>query len=388
MNKSPVIFFFLVLVTSLCCKKPYNPQLVSSSKNYLVVEGVINSGTDSTTIKLSKTVNLDGKTTLNPVLGAVVNVESDQNASIRLIDAHNNGNYSSPALGLSNSHQYRLRIATADGNQYLSDFMTVKPTPPIDSVGFKIQNGSLVVYVNAHDAANNTHFYRWDYSETWLFHSKYGSDFQLDTHTNTIVPRTKPIFYCFGSDSSSNVVLTSTAKLSHDVVYQSPVTTIPVTSERLGVRYSILIHQYALTSEAYNFYQNIQKNTEQLGSIFDSQPTQLIGNIHSIKDPAEAVIGYLTITNVQSKRIFIGSDVLPKNTITRYPFDCEQDTALYFNKQGYNEVQNTLINPPVAYLPTEGLFTPSGTIYGYLYSSPQCVDCTIRGTIKVPPFWK
>jgi len=388
MTKFSGIFFCLLLLTSLCCKKPYNPQLVSSAKSYLVVEGIINSGSDSTIIKLSRTVNLNGKTTVNPVLGAVVNVENDQNVSNPLIDIHHDGNYSSPPLNLSNSRKYRLRIATREGNQYLSDFMAVKPTPPIDSIGFKIQNGNLVVYINAHDLSNNTRFYRWDYAETWLFHSKYGSDFQLDLNTNTIVPRSKSIFYCFGSDRSSNIVLTSTAKLSSDVVYQSPVTTIPVTSEKLGVRYSILVHQYALTNEAYNFYQNLQKNTEQLGGIFDSQPTQLNGNIHNVNNAAETVIGYLTITNVQSKRVFISYDDLPKNTITSYPFDCEQDTALYVNKQGFNEVQNTLINPPVSYLPTRGLFTPAGTIYGYLYSTRQCVDCTLRGTTTVPSFWK
>ncbi len=49
---------YLLLFALLCCKKPYDPPAIKSNGSYLVVEGVINSGADSTTIKLSRTVGL------------------------------------------------------------------------------------------------------------------------------------------------------------------------------------------------------------------------------------------------------------------------------------------------------------------------------------------
>jgi hypothetical protein len=268
--------------------------------------------------------------------------------------------------------------------------MVVKATPPIDSIGYTVQNNGIQLYVNAHDPANITHYYRWDYNETWKFHSRYESQFMLDLSTNLIVPRPsdKQVYYCYANDASSNILLNSTAKLSNDVVYQSPLTTIPFNSEKLEVTYSILVRQYALTGDAYQFYENIKKNTEQLGSIFDAQPSQLQGNIHNTADAGEPVIGYLSATNVQSKRIFLTSAIVPVNTSTVYPYDCEQDTARYLNKAGYNDVQNILINQPVTDLPTRALFTPLGVIYGFLYSSPACTDCTIRGTVQTPSFWK
>ena len=66
------------------CRKPYDPPAVASPGSYLVVEGVINAGADSTTIKLSRTVNLSSQITNNPVSGAVVAVQSDQNISYPL----------------------------------------------------------------------------------------------------------------------------------------------------------------------------------------------------------------------------------------------------------------------------------------------------------------
>src|SRR6185312_10126296 len=368
----------ILLFTLVCCRKPFNPPVISSPGSYLVVEGVINSGNDSTNIKLSKTVRLDSKSTVSPVLGATVVIESNTGNSFNLLDVNSSGTYSSGPLHLSASQTYRLKINTNDGNQYISDFIAVKPTPPIDSIGYVIQNGVMQLYINTHDPSNNTRYYRWDYDETWLFHSKYESEYFLDTTTNTIQPRTlaQNVYYCFASDASSNIILNSTAKLSQDIVYQSPLTQIPITSEKLEEKYSILVKQYALTDGAYKFYQNLKTNTEQLGSVFDAQPNQLNGNIHDVNNANKPVIGYLTVTNVQSKRIFITNAALPKFTVTIYPYDCKEDSALYVNKHGYNDVQNELINRPIVYIPTFAIFGFGGII-GYGFSTSVCVDCTL-----------
>jgi hypothetical protein len=376
---------YLLVLALLCCKKPYNPPAITSSNSYLVVEGVINSGNDSTIITISKTVNLNAVTTLNPVIGAAVIVESDQNQIYQLTDINGNGHYSAASLNLSASQKYRLSINITEGNQYLSDFVPVKSTPPIDSVGYLVQNNGVQLYVNTHDPTNNTRYYRWDYDETWMFHSKYFSDIILDKNNNILADRAdaQAVYHCFGNDASSNIVLGSTAKLTKDVVYQNPLTKIPITSEKFENKYSILVKQYALTADEYTFYQNLKKNTEQLGSIFDAQPSQLKGNIHNVTNANEVVIGYIAATNVQSKRIFISNNVIPPDTQPIYPYDCEQDTVLFSG-----DVQGILINPPYVYMPTIKKFDKRGNPIGYLYSTPICVDCTLRGTTTTPLFWK
>jgi len=385
-----ISYIFVLVAAIYGCRKPYNPVLAASPTSYLVVEGVINAGPDSTIISLSHTVSLSGKTAVNPQTKATVTVESDQNVSYPLTEI-TPGRYISPALNLDVTRQYRLHIKTPDNQQYLSDFVPVKVTPPIDSVGFNITGNNLQIYANTHDPKNNTHYYRWDYQETWTFHSKYNSGYI--TNGTAIVPRNSSqlIYYCFAGAASSTIDIGSSAALKQDVIYQAPITLIPSTSEKIETRYSILLRQYALTGDAYNFWVNIKKNTEQLGSIFDAQPSTAVGNIHNITNTAEFVVGYISASTVQTKRIFIANTQLPMSWSPIYPYNCELDSS-YFSRphSGFNDVAAVLIPLRSAEIPVSQFFLQgnmTGLPDGYLGSSSQCVDCTLRGVIKPPSFW-
>ena len=380
--------FYLLLLTLLCCKKPYNPPASSSPNSFLVVEGVINPGGLNTVVKVSHTVKLNDSVGFNPVVDATVSIEGDKGYTFFLISDASGGYNSYSGLNLSSAQKYRLRIKTSDNKEYLSDYVEVKQTPPIDSIGYKVQNGLVDVYVNTHDPANNTRFYRWEYEETWQFHAKYQSVMVLDSNVNQIVARRPDqlVYDCYGDNLSSHIVLFSTEKLAKDVVFQNPLTQIPLTSEKVERRYSILVNQYAVTQDAFNFYQNLEKNSEQLGSIFDAQPSQLSGNIHSVTNPVEPVIGYVTVSNVQTKRIYINHDDLPGDVQPIYPYDCTIDSAYYSApKTGENQVQNTLINRPIDFIPVTPIFA-GPNIVGFTYSTIPCTDCTLRGT-TFPPYW-
>jgi hypothetical protein len=369
------------------CKKPYSPNIVNSPNSYLVVEGVINNSNDSTIIKLSKTVNISGNVKSAVVGNATVSVEGE-GGGVYPLTPQGDGTYVVPALNLDASKKYRLHIATNDNKEYASDYVEVRKTQPIDSVGFYVKNNAVQVYVNTHDATNSSRYYRWSYDETWRFHSRYQSSYMVDHVLKTVVGRTasEQNYYCFAGDKSSTIVIGSSAKLTQDVIFQQPVTTMASTSEKVELRYSILLKQYALTKEAYQFWENLKKNTEQLGSIFDAQPSQLTGNIHNLKDPAEPVIGYISVTNVQSKRVFIDNLDLPRDWAPTYPYDCgPPDSALLMNpitKQ--NDVLNIIVNGIA--VPIIDI-TKERDLKGFTYSSIECTDCRIRGRVQAPSFW-
>lgn len=368
------------------CKKPYYPTLSSSSVSYLVVEGMINSGPDSTFIKLSRTIPVSARQ-IQPETGASVTVESDNGATFPLIEKKK-GLYVIGPMALANGAKYRLRIKTANGSEYASDLQASIKNPPIDSVGFIAQPNGLDIYVNTHDPANNTHYYLWNYDETWRFHALYYSGYVSDGVK--MISRADQIYDCFANDTSTSIGLGSSAKLTQDVIFQSPITHIDASSEKIELKYSIKVRQYALTKEAFTFWTGLKKISEQLGNIFDAQPSQLKSNIHNVKNAAEPVIGYISVTNVQTKRVFINREQMPDSYTTHYPFDCEQDSAFFSDphNNGINTVQALLIHKPAAGIATGAIIKGGPNPIGYLYSSRYCADCTIRGTVKQPDFWK
>jgi Domain of unknown function (DUF4249) len=381
--KNQNILLFVVALT-VGCKKPYNPKVISLSNSYLVVEGTINTN-DVTTIKLSKTVKLSSSVTTSPVTDAVVTVEND-NGGNYILNESTGGIYTLTGTILDDTRKFRLRIKTADNKEYLSDYEQAKGAPPIDSIGYKIAGKSLQLYANTHDPNNNTRYYRFDYAETWEFHSKYDSNYI--TNGTAIVLRTpdQKVYYCFGNNISSTIVLGSTAKLTQNVLYQLPITAIDATSEKLEIKYSILLHEYALSADAYKFWGNLKKNTEQLGSIFDAEPSQINGNIHNTKDVNEPVIGYISVGAVQSKRIFISSEQLPQSFTTIYPFDCDLQSEYFFDPISHQDEVARLLIPGV-YIPVDFISGGAGII-GYTASSRDCVDCTTRGSKQQPAFWQ
>jgi len=379
-NAIKIVIYFLTFNVISGCRKPYTPPEITSPGTFLVVEGVINTGSDSTVISLSHTVSISGKTVANPQTKAIVTVESDQNATYSLTEI-TGGKYISTGLNLDNARQYRLRIKTLDNRQYVSDFVAVKITPQIDSIGFNIDNvrGGVQVYVNAHDVGGKTRYYRWDYTETWAFHSRYTSGFVTNgTAIGTRTP-SQLVYNCFASAPSTNILIASSAALQQDIIYQTPLSLIPSTSEKIETRYSILLHQYALTGDAYNFWSNIKKNTEELGSIFDAQPSTAIGNIHNTNNPSEVVIGYISASTVQTKRIFISNSQLPQTWVTIYPYQCNIDSIFSQRIPELIPLKNTEI-------PLYMFITPTN-LTGFSASSSNCVDCTIRGFTKPPSFW-
>jgi hypothetical protein len=408
-----VVTISLVLIgassTLLGCKKNYAPPATSTDYGYLVVEGVVNAGTDSTDIKLSRTVKISSKNSSVPERGAIVMVEGDQNTTYPLIEA-TNGNYVSAGLNLDNAHKYRLHIKTTDGKDYMSDFVQVVNSPPIDSINYVIGSDGFNVYANTHDPQNNTHYYRWTYEQTWIIHSFYFSQFA--SNGDTVLARDEVnnnIFRCWRADSSSAITLASSAKLTKDVIVNNKLVFVSDTSQKITEGYSIKVTQYGLTSDAYNFWTALKKNTENIGSIFDAQPSQLNGNIHCTTDPSTPVLGYISVGSTQSERIFVHQRQMPAWAPKLYYPYCvlvkgccdylyPQGPGLYLNQVdayiNYTSptYEGNVVAGFVPYIPIDAIRVPPifGPIIGFTVTSiPGCVDCRTRGGINRPPsFWQ
>ena len=365
----------IVIFILSTCKIPYEPKLKSSDTNSLVVEGYID-GSVPMIIKLSRSRQLtNGDTAARKYeLGARVVVEDDKQDSYPLSEL-GNGVYSSVyTLPLNTSNHYRLHIFTSGNEEYLSDFVPFKPSPPIDSIGWNSKDDGVQIYVNTHDPNNATTYYRWEYSETWEYTSHYYSSFEFDPVNNTVIPRTQQVYYCWQTDSSTSILLGSSAKLSSDVINEMPLVYIQPHDERLSDLYSIWVKQYALDLNGYNYWSAMKSNTESVGSIFDPQPNETVGNIHCVTNPAEQVVGYINAGNTLEKRVFISNSSIPSG----------------WNIFPYCPLKNVPNIPDSLEAYFSSLLVPIEAAPGDTYSgsSPDCVDCRTHGGVTIKPsFW-
>lgn len=374
-----LILSVLVLLFSLSCKKPFENDAISDSPNLLVVEGVINQGGQSS-ILLSRSLKLSDKSVVQMEKGAKVQVEGS-NSSIFPLTESSAGVYTLPATTFNTNLQYRLRIKTIAGKEYLSDLMSVRTTPAIDSLNWRRERDGVGLYIDAHDSNNNTRYYQWDYMETWEQRSVGYSDYVYKNGSIDFrdYAETLRIFTCWKSEASTNILISSTAKLSSDVVDDFQLALIPNRSEKLGFRYSILVKQYAIGKEAYDYLTLMKRNSEQLGSLFDNQPTDIIGNIKCISNPDERVIGFLNISQIIERRIFINNSQLPS---WNFILSCEPRVV----KNHVDSMRNAFSTGANLIITYNLDF--EGKKVSYNGDTATCLDCRTRGGSTVKPlFW-
>jgi len=361
----------MVLAAGLSCKESYDIPIAAARTNTLVVEGVINSS-GTTNVKLSRSAELADTSSIEIETSAMVSVESET-GNVMVLPEISAGSYENSTF-LDPAQKYRLHIRTADGREYASDFVQVVIGPAIDSISWKKKNDNVVLYANTHDESNSTRYYRWKYKETWEFHSAFISNWEY-VNQKMIYRVNNNIFTCYQDEESTTIIHASSAKLTNDIISEAQLTTVSNGSEKISVLYSIFVTQYPLTKDAYEYWEQLKKNTEKLGTIFDPQPSANKTNVHCLTDPTEMVIGYISASNIVTQRRFIyNQDVLPWN----YGTGCVEALVpndsfeYYFGSQFYIPT-------------TPGNGVPPNT--GFYGSVPPCVDCTIKGTNVKPSFW-
>ena len=389
--------YILILFTLVQCRDAYNVTPATNGDGVLVVEGVLNAN-GITRITVNRTTKLSDKR-IAPEIGALLFIESS-GGNIYQMNETSGGLYESDNLALDASQQYRLRINTPDNRQYATDFKNHVITPAIDSVSWNEDAAGVNIFAHAHDNANSPRYYKLDYEETWEFHS----DFRVSLKFTEIIPGpvgykyrldyirsdqlTDPgLFYCYNHRNSTSINIASTESLgTNELLLQ--VRSIPRGSIELSALYSIELKQYALSKEGYEFFVRMKKNTESLGSIFDAQPSEISGNVICLTDPSELVIGYVEITTVETKRIFIGNESLedwgydlgckaffePDRSFSDYPYP--NDPSLFENIKERDIIPTT---------PAET--GPGGSVIKFYANKRVCADCTVRGTNVKPDFW-
>ncbi|MBE0673266.1 MAG: DUF4249 domain-containing protein [Bacteroidales bacterium] len=268
--------------------------------------------------------------------------------------------------------KYKLHIEGAN-HTYESDFVEMKPVPVIDSVYAGPEYNEFYkpgestygyqVYIDSHDPTGESRYFMWTFAETW----------EIRTPFNywSIINR-----ICWKSAASTDINILSTETLTESRVTKHPVTFITRETDRLTVKYSILVSQYSITGEEFTYRDNLRKTVFEAGGLYDAIPGAIRGNINCTDSPATTVLGFFSVSSVSEERLFI------ENVYTQFPdfyAYCPIDTirASDYKPDVYG---------PNVYILGEWLEPPL-PVYYILSIHRECIDCSLSGTAVKPDYW-
>jgi hypothetical protein len=376
--KTTTYFLFLLIAG---CVEPFSPKTQFDVGNALVVEGMINAGGQSAQVTLSRTVAVDANEKAQTPREQLADVKvEEQGGTEYQLPETGPGNYQITGINFDPAKKYRLKIRTTTGATYESEFVEPIITPPLDSVSWRTIGDVLSIEANTHDATNKAKYFIWSFEETYEYTSQFGSNY-IWHPGGTVTPRPwdEGVFKCWLTLPSKSIIIGTTRQLNENILRNYRINSIPRGSLKLRFKYSLLAKQRAISEEEYEFWNELQKTTQDVGGLFDPMPTQVKGNISCTSNPSEPALGYFSAGTVSEKRVFIRWDDLPAD-FKEPPFipRCEVDSV------SMNDLPTT--PGPLYIITTYGRMAPEG----YIVSTHACTDCTSvpGGVNKKPIFWE
>ena len=291
--------------------------------------------------------------------GATVTVQ-EENGITAIFREDTAGVYISDSLALrgKSGARYRLNIQLQDGRNYLSDWETLKPSPPINDIDYVLEERlvergtqkGLQFYLDTKDPEKKTQFYRWEWEATWLHGVPFPESFIFlgNDSTTDIVPHT----LCWEQGFSSNINIATSTGNDSDEIADFPLIFVSTFGVELRLRYSLLVRQFAISEKEYFFWKSLQESNESTGTLFDRQPQIIRANIRNQNDEEEVILGYFSVAGASEKRVYVNRTDLPQNLNIgiAYLANCFTNTDTFSSRWK----QNRMYSAP---LPPERFFT-------------------------------
>jgi hypothetical protein len=399
LNRYPHLFFAIAVFLSVAsCVDPYQME-TNTFEEAIVVEASISNQLKKHTIKITKTYKLE-ETDPTIETGATVFVADDAGNSYDF--SFQSGLYVSdvPFQAVA-GRAYTLNITASDGTTYQSSPETLTAETPIESVTANVEtkDGQLGVQisVNSNDPTRASKYYRYEYEETYKVIAPFWSPFTasviLDDEQEwsgddiiVLSPRTYEAKTCYTTNRSTELFLTTTVNLTEDHVVNFPMRFISVDDPIIQHRYSIKVTQYVQSLAAHTFYATLKELSTSGGNILDqNQPGFIYGNLHSVSNENQKVIGFFEVSAVDEQRIFFNfEDIFPNEQPPGYHYECE---AYEFDSDNFGPGPN-----PGRTL--RGFIIGGNYLYYIHYGAlyyvvrAECGDCTVLSSNIIPEFWE
>ncbi len=368
------------------CVEPFEVETQDFEKA-LVVDATITDELKRQQILLSRTFLLKE---FDPV--------AEENAMVKIIDDLQNeylfqevepGRYESvDVFGAESNRGYQLIITLQNGNSYSSELERLSSTNLIDSLSVtrtKNENDEEGISISVmFGSSTDPLYYRYEYEEAYkiiapqwkgerLIFSSSGEAF--------IFPIEREERVCYAEAVSSGIILGSSFGPTGDPKNSFEVRFIDRNNTIISHRYSILVKQFEISKQAYDYLELLKRFSGQGNLLSQTQPGFFDSNVHFDGEGDQRVLGFFDISAVSTRRIFLDYiDYFPDEELPPY---VDEDCSPYVAGPGTNPTLSYLLNNNlVRYYSTDPLS-------GNISVVPRiCADCTLLGDTEVPEFWE
>ncbi|WP_324719609.1 DUF4249 domain-containing protein [Salinimicrobium sp. HB62] len=377
-----------VILVSLfsSCVEPIEIQ-TETYENALVIEGTITDELSHQEILISRTYKL-GETGPSRESNATVRVTG--NSTLYEFIEEEPGRYLSiQPFRAEQGISYTLEIRTADGKQYSSEPEELPVSSNISALyaqktTYEEETGvAILAGVEVSQAASG--YYLYDFVETYKIVSPYQINLDLKVIDGEFVEveKTREETVCYTTEVSKEVILANTNAQSGNDLEANLIKFIPGESHKTAHRYSILVRQFSISAETYSYYQTLRDFSESENLFSQNQLGLINGNIFSISDPDEPVVGIFSVAGVSRKRIFFNfedfydrDDFIPNAHV-----ECEVLFPPTLTRSQRESIGEQLKVGSLKYFG----FEMGG---GYRFAKAGCLDCTKYGSNIAPDFWE
>ena len=271
------IIFLLSLLTLFItsCQDVVNLDLPDGD-TLLVIDGWITNLEGEKQVKLSATANYFNSNQTPKISGATV-ILYNETGVVDTLQEKEAGIYVTDHVGKVGS-SYHIYIRTAQGEEFESQPELLKPISSIDSIYYEFkeetafQDEGYYVKIDTWEPAGAGDHYRW-------------KQYVNNEYQNT------PFDIIIASDQ---------------FVDGNPIIGIEVNFEPLEVGDTFRVEQLSISKSAYDFFLKLQQQTAFVGSLFDTPPAALRGNIIRLdKSAGPDALGYFGASAVATAEITI-----------------------------------------------------------------------------------
>ena len=368
LNFRHITIFFIVNLGILACVDDYKVS-INTSKGYFLIDGAITDLDEPQYLTISRTLEnaefesseftstiVPKQKTFYAVTAADVKLVVNGTERIQFKEAEN-GNYELPLnFRAKVGNTYQLVVQTEDGKHFESTPEKMLPVPKITNVydqfntkGIRKPNttndekiATSDIYIDFQDTPSQQNFYSWrwvDYEiQTICETCQQGvyNYYETDNGTTGDCFRDLTLNYneifdytcdtrCWDLFRSSEINILSDLFFDGQPQTGKLIAQIPLFQSNATL---VSIQQMSLTPNAYRYFKLIQDQAVNTGTLADTPPAPIKGNLTVTTNSSELVLGYFTVSSVAEVRYSLsrkntrlgGYNGLFKTIHNRFPY--------------------------------------------------------------------